>query len=219
MNKIVLDKEEVIAVDDDLDIVVSCGNRKEIILYAFNTRASIRYKIEEDASLVVHHYTMNSSFDIQVLLSGVNASIDYFYSILNEEEHTLSFDIIHEASQTSSKIVNHGVLVGEGTLLFDINPSVLKDSDGCCCNQENSIMNLGEGEVTIRPNLLIDHYNVSSSHSAYIGAFSEELLFYLMSRGLSRKTSFELLLQHFLVKDAPSLREVFPQFLEKLKDL
>lgn len=219
MNKIVLDQEEVIAVDGDLDIVVSCGDRKEITLYSLDTKASIHYKIEKDASLVVHHYTIDCSFAIEVLLSGENASVDYFYSTLNEKDHSLSFDIVHEASNTSSRIVNHGVATCDGTLLFDINPSVLKNSELCCCNQENSIINLGEGEVTIRPNLLIDHYNVSSSHSAYIGTFSEELLFYLMSRGLSRKVSFALLLQYFLVKDVAKLTKIFPQFLEKLKDL
>ena len=71
----------------------------------------------------------------------------------------------------------------------------------------------------IRPNLLIDCYDVISSHSAYIGSFRDDFVFYLMSRGLSREASYEILMKSFLVRDVVKLEKVFPKFLEKLKKL
>ena len=58
---------------------------------------------------------------------------------------------------------------------------------------------MNDGKSTICPNLLIDNYDVDSSHGAYIGKFSEEKLFYLMSRGINREDSYRLLLESYLI--------------------
>ena len=58
---------------------------------------------------------------------------------------------------------------------------------------------MNDGKSTICPNLLIDNYDVDSNHGAYIGKFSEEKLFYLMSRGINREDSYRLLLESYLI--------------------
>ena len=55
------------------------------------------------------------------------------------------------------------------------------------------------GKSTICPNLLIDNYDVISNHAAYIGKFKDEILFYMMSRGISVQVAYRLLLNGFLV--------------------
>ncbi len=219
MNRIVLDKEEVIVVDKDLDLVVSSGMTKEIYLCSLSKDASIHYEVEEDGHLIVYHYSLDSSISSVIHLNGKGASVHYFYSMINEKDHEFSLKIFHDVSETESKVVSHGVNVKDRSLIFDINPYVLKDRELCVCNQENSIINLRDGLSLIRPNLFIDCYNVVSSHSAYIGTFSEDVVFYLMSRGLSRDVSYEILMRSFLVKDVEKVEKVFPEFLEKLKDL
>ena len=47
--------------------------------------------------------------------------------------------------------------------------------------------------------MLIDQYEVTSSHSAYIGKFSDDILFYFMSRGISKKIAYELLIRALLI--------------------
>ena len=44
------------------------------------------------------------------------------------------------------------------------------------------------------PILLIDEYDVHANHGAAIGKMSDDELFYLMSRGLSNKEAFKLIL-------------------------
>ncbi len=219
MNKIVLDKEEVIVVDGDLDFVVLPHEIKEVYLCSQNKNASVRYQVEEGGQLIIHHYSINSSFSVSIHLSGENASVRYFFSTINEEDHDFSLSIFHNASRTKSEVICHGVNVKDRSLLFSIHPHVSKDMELCICNQENSIMNLEDGLSIIRPNLLIDCYNVCSSHSAYIGSFRKDSLFYLMSRGLSLEASYEILMKSFLVEDVEKLEKVFYAFLEKIKDL
>ncbi|MCI8460489.1 MAG: SufD family Fe-S cluster assembly protein, partial [Bacilli bacterium] len=74
-----------------------------------------------------------------------------------------------------------------------------KKSSKCICNQENQIINMDNGKSTILPILLIDNYDVDSNHSAYIGKFRDEEIFYLMSRGISRSMANRLLLRGFLI--------------------
>lgn len=219
MNKIVLDKEEFIVVTRDLEIVVPDDLMKEVYLCSKGGSYHINYQLGKNSHLTVYHYSMNTSFDISVHLMKEEASISYFYNTISEEDQTFLFSIFHEDSKTHSHVFSHGVNTGDHSLVFDIYPHVLKESELCVCNQESNIINLGLGSSTIRPNLLIDHYNVLSSHSAYIGTFLEEELFYLMSRGLSRDVSYALLLESFLVKDKEKLEKIFPKFLEKLKEL
>ena len=47
---------------------------------------------------------------------------------------------------------------------------------------------------------LIDNYDVVSNHAAYIGKFKDEMLFYMMSRGISRDSAYHLLLNGFLIQ-------------------
>lgn len=219
MNKIVLDKEEVITLEEDLEILVPEGYTKEIYILGERNKYQLRYVLEKNSLLTVHHCSIDASFHIEVELKEENAKINYFYSMINYHSQSLKFLIFHKASKTSSNIINHGVNVENDKLLFDINPKVEKRAELCVCNQENSIINLKDGESIIRPNLLIDNYNVISNHSAYIGTFSKEQLFYMMSRGLSREVSYELLMRYFLVQDAGTIKEKIPKFLEEIQKL
>ena len=60
------------------------------------------------------------------------------------------------------------------------------------------------GECLAEPILLIDYYDVKAYHGATIGKISDDDLFYLMSRGLSKEEAFMLIINGILtpfVKD------------------
>ncbi len=54
------------------------------------------------------------------------------------------------------------------------------------------------GKIEANPVLLIDNNDVSASHAAAIGKISDEGLFYLMSRGLSKKDAEKLIIAGFV---------------------
>ena len=51
----------------------------------------------------------------------------------------------------------------------------------------------------INPILLIDEYDTEAKHSAFIGKFNEQEVFYLQSRGIKKKDAYRLLLNGFLI--------------------
>ena len=102
---------------------------------------------------------------------------------------------------------------------YNVEGIVDKEFSNCICNQENQIINLKSGKSKISPILKIDNYNVDSNHSAYIGRFSEEKLFYMMSRGLSRKKAYCLLLNGFLVNSDSVDASKIVEFTDEIKKI
>jgi len=52
--------------------------------------------------------------------------------------------------------------------------------------------------IEVNPILLIDEYDVKAGHGATIGKLDENSVYYLMSRGLTRKDAERLMINGFL---------------------
>jgi Fe-S cluster assembly protein SufD len=60
------------------------------------------------------------------------------------------------------------------------------------------IITSDESIVEVNPILLIDEYDVKAGHGATIGKIEEDQLYYLQSRGLTRKEAEKLIINGFL---------------------
>ncbi len=162
----------------------------------------LNLEINQKCDVIIYHYIIDKDVDVNITLNASGASIEYHCSNINYDNHKVNINIFHNKCDTVSNIYNHGVNVNDKKLDFLINGIVKKDMHGSICNQENQIINLRNGKSTICPNLLIDNYDTSSRHSAYIGKFDMDKIFYLKSRGLSDKQSYQLLLKAFLIQNS-----------------
>lgn len=208
MNKIKV-KEEVINIENDTN--------KQIEVVSDRDTKTI-YNVGKNSLLVVYQYGININNIVEINLNGENAKVEFHYNMINYDSNTYQITVNHNHSHTESNIYNHGLNVFHNNLTFDINGIVKKESNSCICNQENQIINLADGKSTILPNLLIDNYDVVSSHSAFIGKFQEELLFYLMSRGISRKVSYDLLIKGFLLNANGSNSNLLKPFIKQIEN-
>ena len=162
-----------------------------------NEKKDYKYNINEDT--IIYHFSINASSNVSININKENVTLYYYYSNINYDDNSLNISINHLKSNTHSEVFNHGVNVKNNYLTFSVNGIVPKQSNKCICNQDNQIINIEDGKSTIKPNLLIDNYDVDSNHSAYIGKFRDEIIFYLMSRGISKKKCYELLINGFLI--------------------
>lgn len=172
---------------------------KDTILYLDEEDSHIILDINAKCSVVVYHFVIDQESEVCINLNCEGASIDYYYNTINYHDHCYQINVNHHKDHTISHIYNHGVNVKDHKLHFSVNGIVPKDIVHCICNQENQIINIENGKSTICPNLFIDCYDVISNHSAYIGKFAAEKLFYLESRGLTREMAYRLLLKGFLI--------------------
>ena len=90
-----------------------------------------------------------------------------------------------------------------------------KGITGCDINQSGRIINMTENPCTIKPNLFIDEEDVVANHSALIGTFSPDEIFYLMSRGISKRDSENLLTKGFLLNGITYYRKTLEEMINK----
>ena len=169
------------------------------ILYVVDKDQETNYKYDIMEDTIIYHFSVNSNSHVEINLVKEGISLYYYYNNINYDDHSFEIYVHHKKGNTRSELYNHGVNVGKGKLNYYIEGVVPKESSNCVCNQENQIMNMNDGKSTIFPNLLIDNYDIDCNHSAYIGKFSEEKLFYMMSRGFSEEEANRLLLNSFLL--------------------
>ena len=67
-------------------------------------------------------------------------------------------------------------------------------------------------KITSKPILLIDEFDVVANHGASIGKMSDYSLFYLMSRGLTKKEAFLLVLNGII---NPFITKIFDEDLKE----
>ncbi len=176
-----------------------------------------RYELDNESTLMIqkfHDIKGIKELDT-IYLNGENAKIDYTIKTISKAREKYDITVYHQGKKTESKIKTNGVTIEEGTLDFHVSSIVKSGKIGCIVDQKNRIINLNDQKSSIHPNLFIDEYDVTANHSAYIGTFRKEELFYLESRGISRNLATNLLVKGFLLANL----ELSFKNKEKIEDI
>lgn len=165
------------------------------------TKIQYIYNIDENSTLnISKFYNMESIKEADIIeLNGINSKINYNLKTISKDKEKYDIYVNHNCKNTESNISNNGVNILNGTLIFNVTSSVPNNITDCTVNQNNHIISLNENKCQINPNLLIGENDVTANHSALIGKFSDEELFYLMSRGISEKEAYNLLIKGLLL--------------------
>lgn len=215
MNKLLVNSEEEInnlVIEEDTELVFNFKDTSRdiyivvedniclnIVDISFNTSNKINITLKNDSRVVYNKFSINSGDYIYTLLDGEYSNVVINNSVVNNDDTKMKFVIEHNNTNTSSNLSNHGVNNSSGTLYFNVDSKINRSASLACADQENKIINLVKGDSKILPNLLVDNYDVSASHSAYISDFDKESMFYLKSRGISDNEARRLLLEGFLI--------------------
>jgi len=215
MNKLLVNSEEEInnlVIEEDTELVLNFNDTSRdiyivvedniclnIVDISFNTSNKINITLKNDSRVIYNKFSINSGDYIYTLLDGEYSNVVINNSVVNNDDTKMKFVIEHNNTNTSSNLSNHGVNNSSGTLYFNVDSKINRSASLACANQENKIINLVKGDSKILPNLLVDNYDVSASHSAYISDFDKENMFYLKSRGISDNEARRLLLEGFLI--------------------
>lgn len=215
MNKLLVNSEEEInnlVIEEDTELVLNFKDTSRdihvviedniclnIVDISFNTSNKINITLKNDSRVIYNKFSINSGDYIYTLLDGEYSNVVINNSVVNNDDTKMKFVIEHNNTNTSSNLSNHGVNNSSGMLYFNVDSKINRSASLACANQENKIINLVKGDSKILPNLLVDNYDVSASHSAYISDFDKDIMFYLKSRGISEKDARELLLEGFLI--------------------
>lgn len=187
----------------NINVLEDVNLNLNIITKGNSGKVKYSYNLYKNSNVNVFKFQNINSIkeNINVVLKEENAKIDYNFKTIGNSKETYDYNIVHECSNTISNIKNNAVCIEDGIIIYQVSSFVPKDITGCTVNQNNRIINLTNNKCEIKPNLYIDSSDVSASHSALIGKFSDEEMFYIQSRGIDYNTAIKLLISGFLTSD------------------
>lgn len=165
-------------------------------------KVQYKYNLGKNSSCDVFKFqNVDSIKEMIVAKLKESSRFDYNFKTIGNNKETYDYHIFHDEKNSISNIRNNGVCIQDGIIVYQVSSFVPKNVTGCIVNQNNRIINLTNNKCEIMPNLYIDSYDVEASHSALIGKFSDEEMFYLQSRGIDSNTALKLLITGFLTSD------------------
>jgi Fe-S cluster assembly protein SufD len=129
------------------------------------------------------------------------------------ESHDMFAEVDHAAPDTATRELFRGIANERGKLAFNGKMIVRQQAHGADSDQSLKSLLTGSGaEAAARPQLEIYTDKVKARHGATTGKLDEQMLFYLLSRGVDRTTA-QALLQWAFIEDA--VRQVEPPELRR----
>ena len=138
---------------------------------------------------------------LEVVLAGENAEVEVVGLVIGKgsEEKSLEAYITHVAPNTKSNVNVRAVLRGKAKFDFRGNVKIEKGAKGADAYLRSDALLFDDAKMgDDTPALEILEPDVKAGHAATIGKVDENMLFYLMTRGLSRSEAERLLIQGFV---------------------
>ena len=184
------------------NIIFNINSDVKLIESSFNNELVIdnKYIINNGSLNVVKFYNNQSVIEnINIDLVNDGDKVDYCFANICKYEERYTININHKCKKTISNITNRSVALTNSILRFVINSNVYKDCVKSVLDQNTRIVTMGECDASISPNMFIDLDDVEAKHGSVIGAFKEDQVFYLMSKGISYSDTLKLLIKGYLL--------------------
>lgn len=123
-----------------------------------------------------------------------------------EQKQNFTTAIIHYGKRSEGYILKHGVMKESASSIFNGIGKIEYGATKANAEQESRVLMLSEkARGDANPILLIDEDDVTAGHAASVGRVDPLQLYYLMSRGISKKEAERLVIHGFL---APVVNEL-----------
>jgi Fe-S cluster assembly protein SufD len=115
------------------------------------------------------------------------------------QRQNLTSQVQHIGTHSESEMLSKAVMTDEATAILNGITKIEKGAEKANGEQAENILMLSEkARGDANPILLIDEDDVKAGHAASVGRISEESVYYLMSRGITRKEAERLIVLGFL---------------------
>ncbi len=158
---------------------------------------------------------------VNLRLAGERSEVGVYAAVVaDRQQNQDNFVLVdHAVPRARSEQTFRGVAAGRARVGFNGKVVVRKDAHGTDSQQSLRGLLAGpEAEIDVRPQLEIYTDDVKCSHGATAGKLDDNMLFYMLSRGLDRDTAQRLLKWAFLEDvvariEVPELRRQIEQSL------
>lgn len=190
------------------------------------TYMSRRGRLSNDATIdwalgVMNEGNVVADFDSDLIGNGSHADLKVVALSSGRQVQGIDTRVTNYGPHSVGHILQHGVILGRGTLTFNGIGHIIRGAKGADAQQESRVLMLSDkARSDANPILLIDENEVTAGHAASIGQVDPEDMYYLMSRGLDRATAERLVIRGFLgavITEIP-VKEVRDELIQVLED-
>ena len=184
---------------DNIKLNLNRDVNSNVVLFSKSkSNVNLNVTVNENANLKIDIISMNNqtadsyNFDLVGEYSNVEVNV---LSLAKNAKKDFLFHVNHLAPETKSSVSNYGISFENGKNSFKVNGIIKPNMKNSDVRQITKGLILDPtGECLAEPILLIDYYDVKAYHGATIGKISDDDLFYLMSRGLTKEEAFMLII-------------------------
>lgn len=142
-------------------------------------------------------------------LNGPEAKLTFLALIIGTNDEKFLFETLsnHNSKNTNANFYIRSVMFDKSEINFHGNLNVTKDAAQTNCFLSHHTLMLSKDTKTQTiPSMEIKANDVKAGHAATIGKIDEELLYYMESRGIDKKTGEKLLIKGFLEADLKKIK-------------
>lgn len=190
-----------------INVTINCISNTNVNIFEKYNNGILKvqntYNLSDNSNINIQKfYDVNSirQFDI-INLNNDESKVDYVLKTISSGSEKYNLVVNHNSPNTISNVINNAVNINNGEVFFDVNGVIPKGMTNCTLNQNNRIVTFNEKKCQINPNLLVDENDVCANHSAFVGKFNDDDLFYLQSRGINYNDALKLLTKGFLTSN------------------
>lgn len=178
---------------DALELICNIDSKVDVFISDINSNIKkYIFNCGENSNIEINKFNSNNeSYKIDVNLSK-SSSVKLVISTVASDDNIADINIHHIGSMSYSKCINNGV-VNNGSIVYNVNGIIEKCSINSTVLQNSKIITKDVKLATIKPVLIINETVEEANHSASIGYYDKDILFYLESRGIKYEDAVNLL--------------------------
>ena len=202
--------------DSEIDIVVLHAAQVQCAIYQKNTMiAQRRYRVflTESSSFTCSALLLDNAstdYSIEIHLMGAAASAHFTGLALFKGTclTTITTKQIHHAVHTTSHLLFKSAVFDQAVMHYNGTVVIEERALHSCASQYNKTILCSEkAQATALPSLEVKTNEVRCQHGSALGQLDQQQVWYLQSRGFSKKQAASLLLQAFFAEKNMLLTE------------
>lgn len=162
-----------------------------------------------------------ADFDTDLYGEGAHAEIKVVDITSGRQQQGVNTRVTNYGKHSIGHINQRGVIMDRSRLIFNGIGHIIHGASGANAEQQNRVLMMSsKAHGDANPILLIDENDVIAGHAASVGQVDQKQLYYLMSRGIDKKTAERMVIRGFLgdvLVSIPSkiIREQLVQTIER----
>lgn len=177
-------------------MMVNKLSMKNKVINVINTFEDINIEVLDEENVLVNVFLDKPGSINMNTLSHNNSKLTVLFSAINNGDLNVNFNSSIDGSN-NEVIIKYRNVSKSGVASAYANVRALSNTNNNVILEDLKAI-LEGGDASVFPVLEVDTNDVDAQHFATVGSFSKDKMFYLMSKGLSKDSAYDLLKNSFL---------------------